>query len=308
MLNKNELTKDLFEDRLEIGIRKRYSRTESEDSPHDELNTTFTWYLSSGNPSNFIDDTTFATSSTTPSNSPNDNIEASIFASDLILHFRSLVVCVEEFNQRFTSLTGPRSIANKRWCDEDQALSFCMVDNADDSILAIGGFQLTPLPRVGTEIDLRGRTVFYGSEYKKKLTIVDASVMALILVIDPEELYIGRKVRATDKNRCIVDNIVPIRNVIASATENSLLHVALRSSIENPSTSTIVKDGKLTIDFKTSEKSTAVKDCLDRYCLANRTKKSFEIEDFLEKCRLMGAAGSESQAHEVETWSDFQHS
>ena len=266
--------------------------------------TTFTCSLSSYNPSNFIGDINAATSSA-PSN---DMVEASQVAGDLTLHFRSLIMCIQEFHTRFTSLAGPRSIANKRWCDEDQTLSFCTIEDADDSILAIGSLQMNPLPQVGTEIDIRGRTVFHGFEYKKRLSIVDASVMAVMIVIDPEEIYVGRKVRTIDKNKCIVDAVIPIRNVIASATEKSLLHVALRNSEDENSSSSVVKGGKLTVDFKTSGRSIAVKDCLDKYCLAYMTKKTYDIEDFLEKCCLISADDSKLASDGNETWSDFQQS
>jgi hypothetical protein len=276
---------------MEREITKRYSRSDLE-SPrqHHEPQTTFTCCLSSYNPSNFIEDSTFTTSQHATLYKNND---ASQFACDLVLHLRSLLLCVQEFHNRFTSLAGPRSIANKRWCDEDDALSFRMKDNADDSIIAIGGFQITPLPQVGSEIDLRGRTVFHGFEHKKKLSIVDASVMAVILVIDPEEVYVGRKVRAIDKNRCVIDEVICIRDVIASAVEKSLLHMALKSSCEANQTRSISKGGRLTIDFRTSEKSIVVKDCLDKYCVAYQTKKSFEIEDFLERCSQLTATKSQ---------------
>ena len=304
-LNRSDETKELFASQIENEIRKRYCPTDAE-SPrqHNMPKTKFACFLSSYNPSNFIDDVHAATTSELS----NDTINAFQLASDLTLHFRSLVLCVQEFHTRFTSLAGPRSIANKRWYDEDRALSFYMTENADDSILSIGSLQMNPLPKVGTEIDIRGRTVFHGFEYKKKLSIVNASVMAVMIVIDPEEIYVGRKVKAIDKNKCIVDDVIPIRNVIASATERSLLHVALCNSDGEHSSFSIVKGGKLTVDFKTVDKGIAVKDCLDKYCLAYMTKKIFDIENFLEKCCLICTAEPKLAADGKKTWSDFQQS
>jgi hypothetical protein len=302
-LSKSDLTKDLFASYIETEIRRRYSRTELESprQPHHEPKITFTCSLSDNYPSNFIDFATTGTSLTSAKFIGND-IEASQFASQLLLHFRSLVICVQEFHSRFTPWTRLPST----WGDEGEALSFCMKDEADDSIVAIGGFQMTHLPGVGSEIDLRGRTVFRGFEYKQQLSIIDASVMTLILVIDPEEIYVGRKVRTGDMNRSIVLGVIPIRNVIASAPEKSLLHVALRCSEDDSRYGEIVKNGKLTIDFKNSDLSISVKNCLDKYCLAYRTKKAFEIEDFLEKCFSMCAKDSGPEGIGDGTWSDFQ--
>ncbi|KAL3790031.1 hypothetical protein HJC23_011387 [Cyclotella cryptica] len=306
-LSKCDATKDLFADYIETEIRQRYSRTELE-SPrlsHHEPKITVTCCLSDYFPSNFVD---FVSTGTqfAPADHAGNDIEASQLVSQLLLHFRSLVICVQEFHSRFAPLTGLPSIANNRMCDEDEALSFCMIQEADDSILAIGGFQMTRLPGVGTEIDLRGRTVFRGFEYKQQLSIIDASVMALILVIDPEEIYVGRKVRTGDLNRSSVLGVIPIRNVIASAIENSLLHIALRCTEDDSQYGDTVKNGKLTIEFKSNELSISVKDCLDKYCLAYRTKKAFEIEDLLEKCCLMCAKDSGSERMGNETWTDFQ--
>ena len=294
-LSQSEQTKHLFADQIEIEIRKRYIHTESET--HQEgspRNKVFSCCLSNYNPYNFIHDSTYASISS-QFYSLDDKLEALHNACDLLLHFRSLTLCIQKFHTRFTSLAGPGSIANKRWCDEGEVFSFSMIENADDDILAIGDFQVKPLPQVGKEIDLRGRTVFHGVEYKKKLSIIDASVMALIFVIDPEEIYVGRNERAGNKNKCIVDGIVPITNIIASATEKTLLHIAFRSSREDIPWSGLVKDGKLTIDFRTNCKCIAVKDCLDKHCMAFRSKKTFQIEDFLEKCSLLGLGNNESE-------------
>ncbi|KAL7518829.1 hypothetical protein ACHAWX_003635 [Stephanocyclus meneghinianus] len=306
-LSKSDLTKDLFANYIETEIRRRYSRTELESprSPHHEPKISFTCALSDYYPSNFIDHDTTGISLTPVKNVGND-LEASQFASQLLLHFRSLVICVQEFHSRFMPLTGLQPTDSNCWYDEEEALLFCVKENADDSILTIGGFQMTRLPGVGTEIDLRGRTVFRGFEYKQQLSIIDASVMALILVIDPGEIYVGRKVRTGDVNRSIVLGVIPIRNVIASASEKSLLHVALRCSEDNSQYGEIVKNGKLTIDFKNSDVSISVKDCLDKYCLAYRMRKAFEIEDLLEKCFSMCAKDSVQEGIGNETWRDFQ--
>jgi hypothetical protein len=306
-LSKADLTNDLFADYMEAEIRRRFLSKTDQMSPksQDSNIATYTCCLSDFNPSNFIDLTSGSSPTLLASNSGRE-LEPSHFVSKLVLHLRSLLVCVQEFHSRFTSLTGPRLISNKRWRDEEEALSFCMHEQADDSIIAIGSLQLNPLPRAGTQIDLRGRTVFRdGFEHKPKLTFVDASVMSLILVIDPEEIYVCRQLRACDSNLCVVHQVILIRNVIASATEKSLLHIALRHPDQDKPYSDLVKGGKLTLDFKTMEKSTIVKDCLDKYCLAYKTRKAFEIEDFLEKCCQMCAKNS-SEETSGETWTDFQ--
>ena len=226
------------------------------------------------------------------------------------------MVCVQEFHSRFSSLTGPRS---KRWYDEEDSISFRTTENADAALLAISGTQTTRLPQVGTDIDIRGRTFFYGTLHTnpnhKKITFhrnaKAAAAPELAIVVDLSEFYVT-KLKKGDPNRCTVLCAVPLRTVIASATEGASLHVAIRRQ-EKPSIlqDEIIKDGKLTLCFESSGISLIVKETLEKYCSAYRFKIATDIDDMLEKCCEMAGnlspETSESSSTIVEEeWDDFQ--
>ena len=157
----------------------------------------------------------------------NHDNEAAMCAVQATLHLRSLLTCIQEFYQRFTSNT------SSRWYGRRESLSFCTTEEADDVMLSIGGIQVTPLPDFGTEIDLRGRKVFPCSLPRKargvQEIVIDANGVKigvteksdLVLVVDPLEIYVT-KAKRDNPNRCTVLAVVPLRTIIASATEVSL--------------------------------------------------------------------------------------
>ncbi len=126
--------------------------------------------LQSYYPSNFIDNARVLTgeiincgssvkspSSGALSSKKND---AAKFAIQLTLHLQSLLACIQDLYKRLTLQNGPVSFANSRWHGEGEMLSFHTTEEADDTLLSVGGIEMTPLPEVGTNIDLRGRTFF----------------------------------------------------------------------------------------------------------------------------------------------------
>lgn len=300
----------LFADFMEEEIRKRYSSNELESRyghQKEEEKTKLVCSLTNFSPSNLIDRSNLLISESTRStgSSTGNEIEAARFSIRLTLHFRSLLWCIQEFHERFTSLTGPRSIASKRWCYEDDALSFHTIMDIDDTLLAIGGFKTTQLPRLGTDIDLRGRTFYHGYEFKlKQHWNLSAVVRELAFVCDPTVLYVTN-VSVVDLNRHRILAVVPLRCVIASATEGSMLHVAVRyatSSTEQQveAKDELIKNGKLSLCFETENTSVMVKECLDKYCSAYRKRIAMDIDDMLEEC----CCADESKINE--SWSDFQ--
>ncbi len=228
--------------------------------------------------------------------------------------------CIEEFRERFYSIVvDPRS---NRWYDEDDYLSFRTTQKADDAILVIGGIQTTRLPQVGTDIDLRGRTFFYGSfptrasprmtSFNKGAKSNDFSHLAI--VIDPSEIYVASPKKG-DPNRCTVISVVSLRTIIASATEGALLHVAFRRQQNFTETTTeniIFKDGKMSLQFESSATSVVVKECLDKYCEAYRSRIASEINNMLDAlisndfAVSRGIQPTSPDPKDEEEWADFQ--
>lgn len=221
-------------------IRRRYSSSKdvngcppstNNDDPEKMVCSIQSYY-----PSNFIDDASVLAgemvygaqneSATGDLFLFNHDNELAMCAVQATLHLRSLLTCIQEFYQRFTSNT------NSRWSSRRESLSFRTTEEADGVMMSIGGIEKTPLPEVGTDIDLRGRKFFHCSLPRKargiQEVIIDANGMKirvtenadLMLVVDPLEIYVT-KAKRDNPNRCTVLAVVPLRTIIASATEVS---------------------------------------------------------------------------------------
>lgn len=325
-------TRELFSDL----IRKRYSSVDGPDSPRsNDESVKMMCSLQNYYPSNFIDNAGALTgdfvhddSSTKPSSSGDlhlfhDENEDAKFALQLTLHLRSLLACIQNLYERLTLQTSPLSIANSRWHGEGGSLSFFTTEEADDILLSIGGIGMTRLPEVGTNIDLRGRKFFRCSLPRKskfgrgsfsfdividargtRMTVTERT--DLVLVVDPTEIYIGNAMK-DDSNRCMVLAVVPLRVIIASATEGELLHIVCNANEKTTGLpAKILKNGTLSLRFGHSFCASA-KECLDKHQQAYETKVVMDMADMLEKCSHMAAERFEAQSHEADdSWCDFQ--
>mmetsp|Transcript_15989 Transcript_15989/g.34538 ORF Transcript_15989/g.34538 Transcript_15989/m.34538 type:complete len:701 (-) Transcript_15989:94-2196(-) len=316
-------------------IRKRYSSVDAPDSPrfHDE-SVKMMCSLQNYYPSNFIDNAGVLTgdfvhddSSTKPSSSGDlhlfhDENEGAKFALQLTLHLRSILACIQNLYERLTLQNSPLSIANSRWHGEGESLSFSTTEEADDILLSIGGIGMTRLPEVGTNIGLRGRKFFrcslprkskFGRSFSYDI-FIDASGTRmtvtektdLVLVVDPTEIYIGN-VMKDDSNRCMVLAVVPLRVIIASATEGELLHIVCNANEKTTGLpAEILKNGTLSLRFGHSFCASA-KECLDKHHQAYETKVVMDMADMLEKCSRMASERFEAQSNEADdSWCDFQ--
>lgn len=233
------LVREIFSDL----IKQRYSDDVPDSPRSNDGSIKMICSLQSYYPSNFIDNASVlageivydgASSKVAPSAGDlflfsNEN-DAAKFAIRSTLHLRSLLGCIQDFYQRFTS---PRSIPSKRWYGEGESLSFRTTEEADDILLSIGCIQTSSLPDVGTDIDLRGRKFFRCLLPRKKFANVEIIInvngtqivvtekVDLVLVVDPSEIYVA-KTKKGDANRCTVLAVVPLQLIIASATEVSL--------------------------------------------------------------------------------------
>ena len=231
----------------EIGsdlIRKRYSTMDIE-SPHSQDEPVrMTCSLQSLYPSNFIDNACVLTELSSQRKSDtsagdlhlvNIGDESTKFATTMTLHLRSILGCIQDLKDRVT--LSKSQDATSRWHGEDgddNLLSLRTTEEADDILLSIGGIQTTLLPEVGSDIDLRGRTVFKCSLPRKSIfgrkvqdIVIDADGVKivvteranLVLVVDPSEIYVAQTKK--DANRCLVLAMIPLKTIIASATEVS---------------------------------------------------------------------------------------
>jgi len=317
-LSQSKNVGDLFAEFTEMEIRRRYAQDAEETHLHPDHHDDIAWvcHLHNFFPSNLIDDAKSLIidgEDNHPAAGSSNEIEAAKFAIRITLHLRCLKKCIEEFRERCSSIVDPRS---NRWYDQDDCVSFRTTQKADDAILVIGGIQTTRLPRVGTDIDLRGRTFFRGSLPTKASPRMTSfrkgtnsnTVSDLAIVIDPSEVYVTRPKRG-DPNRCTVLAAIPLRTVVASATEGALLHVAIRRQENVAATqneNNIVKNGKMTLRFESNATSLVVKECLDNYCSAYRSRIASEIDDMLQKLMSEGSQPKSPDPENQEEWADFQ--
>lgn len=226
---------------------------------------------------------------------------------------RSLVGCMEEFYSRFTTLNGHRPSTKKRWYGEAEVLSFCTIEEADELLLSIGGVQVTCIPDVGTDIDLRGRKSFPCSlqtSHKRR-----RGDKGLILVVDPSEIYVARY-RKGDFNRCTILAVIPLSTIIASASAGEILHVVCpMAEVPIGAADEILKDGRLSLCFTSATMSVSAKEILDKYCAALERRAAMDIDELLEKCLEVGdkilstkskSSSQRREARDEEAWADFQ--
>jgi len=290
-------------------IKRRYFlQHETPDSPRsNDGGTKLTCSLQSYYPSNHINsasvlagDVYVSTKSCNKASQPgsdlllfNHDSEGIKFLLDATLHLRSLVGCIQDLH---TSITSPHySRTNSRFHGEGEALSFRTLEEADDILLSLGGIQAEPSPKVGMEIDVRGRKFFVCSlpnKTKKNFDIVidtdGAKIVVteredLVFVVDPNEIYLGKVMKDTrNKCRCQVFAVVPLQSIIACATEGHIFHIV---ASEPPQSSSILKDGRLSLKFHRSGiTSQSVKECVDNHCDAYEKKIVRDMTDMLEQC------------------------
>ena len=195
-----------------------------------------------------------------------DENEAAKLAIKITLHLRSCFGCIQNMCQR-TSKCGLLPISNSSWYGEGGPLSLFTTEEADSLLLSIGEFQFARLPELGSVIDLRGRQSFSCSFPRKSkfgrnvewdivIDVNGTKVVAteksdLVLVIDPSELYVCRAMRE-DSNRCTILGVIPLRSVIASATEAAIIHIVCNADQNNTKKlpEGILKNSTLSLRFK----------------------------------------------------------
>lgn len=225
-------------------VRRRYASTlDANNNPcASKESTKFVCFLQSYFPSNFIDNVSVLTGEIVYGGASNEDLpngdlllfnddnEAAKFAVHATLHLRSILGCIQDFYQRFSFGSG------SPWYSGGESFAFSTTEEADEILMSIGGIESIPLPNIGTDIDLRGRTFFLCSLPMKSKHVhsVNAEVIIgangakiavtektdLVLVVDALHIYVARE--KMDYNRCTVLSVIPVRSIVASATEVSL--------------------------------------------------------------------------------------
>jgi hypothetical protein len=243
----------------------------------------------------------------------NQDNEAALFSIQASIHLRSLLGSIHEFYQRFTSSKGSQ-LFNRR-----QFLSFNTKDEADDILLSIGGFRMTTLPEVGSDIDIQGKKFYHcllsrkGRNAKERFMDVNGSKIVvteqLVLVVDTLEMYIT-KAKRDNPNQCTVLKVVPLRTIIASATEGVLLHIVCHEEHLPASNDDIIENGRLSLRFVNAEASLLAKESINKHCTEYEKKIIIDMKDMLEKFAIVGAGNylpTPSQSTEFDdSWCDFQ--
>ncbi len=222
-------------------IRRRYSRLD--ENPRTS-NESLKWvcFLQSYYPSNFIDNGSVLTGEIVYGGASNEEIsqgdlflfnddnEYAKFAIRATLHLRSILGCIQDFYQRFSFDSG------SPWYSGGDSFAFSTTEEADEILMSIGGIEPIALPNVGLDIDLRGREFFLCSLPMKsrsghigyaaiiigangtKIAITEKT--DLVLIVDALHIFVAKE--KGDYNRCTVLAVIPVRTIVASATEVSV--------------------------------------------------------------------------------------
>lgn len=236
-------------------VRRRYaSSLDLNNNPSaNKESMKFVCLLQSYFPSNFIDNMSVLTGEIVYNGASNEDLlngdlflfnddnEAAKFAVQATLHLRSILGCIQDFYQRFSFGSG------SPWYSGGESFAFSTTEEADEILMSIGGIESIPLPNIGTDIDLRGRTFFLCSLPMKSKHVhsVNAEVIIgangakiavtektdLVLVVDALHIYVAKE--KIDYNRCTVLSVIPVRSIVASATEVSLCMSLLLVHLSN---------------------------------------------------------------------------
>jgi protein CLEC16A len=184
-----------------------------------------------------------------------NNIETTRFFAKMSLHFRALCGSLDRFRSRISSLSHSSEIPQLEWTEEAGELA---------SIFPC----LNQMPPVGTDIDLRGKTIFPFSlhAHYDVLTHHSAIPMSseLILVLEYSIMFVVTPFANRKVNRGTILLCVSLLNVVAAAADGSALHIA----IQHDDVSCLVKNGNLLLQFES-----------DGACLV--------AAQYLNRCRTM---------------------
>mmetsp|Transcript_8552 Transcript_8552/g.12395 ORF Transcript_8552/g.12395 Transcript_8552/m.12395 type:complete len:920 (+) Transcript_8552:43-2802(+) len=153
----------------------------------------------------------------------------------------------------------------------DLFYSFPKIEWANDTLLTIG--DLKEKPTQGADLDLRGRMIFQCHAAANALeqlenstsgagsVIRTQSVTKLIMVLDPTDVFIVKPFSRLEANRGTIICTVSLRSIIAFASDNEWLHIAIRNMEDIGS---LVKNGNMALHFESVGTCLIVKQYIER--------------------------------------------
>lgn len=127
-----------------------------------------------------------------------------------------------------------------KWCErrDESTVKVPAIEWADREILSVG--DLLPRPAKGTDLDLRGLTTFRfqpssaqlaqtANRHERPEDVAIRFASQLVLVLGKSDIIIAKPLSARAAYRGVILCVVPLCNIIAFASDNEWLHVAVRN-------------------------------------------------------------------------------
>jgi hypothetical protein len=210
-----------------------------------------------------------------------NDVEDCRFAIQMALQFRATCRVINSISELSTD--GTPSFPTTEW--------------ADDLLLTIGDLHEKPV--TGTDLDLRGRMTFNfhsviknrGPPQKSPGKIGSASELILrstsqlVLVLDPTDIFVVQPMGARrDVNRGTIVCGVSLRKVIAFASDEEWLHIAIRNMDD---VGFLIKNGNMALHFDTVGTSLIVKQYLERSQNVLRAELKDQIDALFQERFLL---------------------
>ena len=195
-----------------------------------------------------------------------NEVELTRFHATMALHLRAVLRVTVRFLEE-VSQSQPDNAKN---------VQLDTIDRADELRSVFGGLREKPMP--GTDIDIRGRVSFpffidttintpkvsAMQSRNRERTLSDDMILrsgtTLVVVLDPTDLYIVKTLAKHDFKQGTVICCIPLLNVIAAATDNDWLHIAVR----HEDVGLLIKNGNMALRFDTPGTGLIVRQYIDR--------------------------------------------
>ena len=244
-------------------------------------------------------------------------VEDARFAIRMVILLDLLCRSYEEmYNKLSNNIIGPTSLRggglSSRWSRvNDKSVSQLQTTiDATEEIRVMGGL-FSDKPKVGSDLDICGRTFFYftplldesesvktrgfsafahGSivtDKDRRRHLADRILMRaskrrqMVLVIDPTELFIVKpRYKDGGVDRGTILCCTPLRNILAAATDGEWLHVAMRHVDD---VGVLIKKGNMALRFDSAATSLVVKECLEKYQRSSNSVVLDQVDTFLQR-------------------------
>ena len=244
----------------------------------------------------------------------NEGVEAR-WNAQMALHFRACCRVIDKFLYQVKVELPDGSPVNPKYPHTVPKIS--MLDDADQLEGLFCSLRRTK-PLVGTEIDLRGRTVFQmepgvNSVYDSNESIVQngnpvrpeveatgnksaftSRSGSKLLVVDPMELFIVRANQSNKRTETFVSRgtilcCIPLLHIIAVGVDGEWLHVAVR----HENFRSLIKNGNMVLQFDSHETCSSVRNYLE----TQRRERRMAVSERIQK--ILACSDSEEVVQET---------